>query len=239
MMNKATLKMLMLQPTATQSPAMKSRLAGLKSLISLALLAFVLSTSAQAQTQLPYVLAPEVAEEEQETQNDSTAQAPTEDGIDAQQHAERFVIYVVRHAEKEDDHVDPGLTRDGYRRADGLAQLLKHAGIEAIYSTFYRRNVGTALPLARELATPIEFYQANEFAPLVDTLFREGRNALVVGHSNTVADIVNALGGSAQPLDEDTDYGDVFQLIIDTRHADTEVVQIQLTAPLLMDQRRR
>ena len=220
-------------------PLYKSQPGGLWRVVTLALLTLIFSTAVHAQTQLPYVLAPETAEEVPEMQTDTPEQTPSADAVDALAPAERFVIYVVRHAEKEEDHVDPSLTRDGYRRADALAQLLKHAQIDAIYSTFYRRNVGTALPLARELATPISFYQANEFAPLVDRLLREGRNALVVGHSNTVAEIVNALGGSAQPLNEETDYGDVFQLIIDTRNADTDVLQIRLVAPLLMDERRR
>lgn len=210
-------------------------------ILTLALLTLVVGMPAQAQTQLPYVVVPATEEPEsvEETQDEAALEATPDEATEATAHDGRFVIYVIRHAEKEQDHVDPGLTRDGYRRADGLAQLLKHAGIEAVYSTYYRRNVGTALPLARQLATPIEFYQASEYAPLVDILLREGRNALVVGHSNTVADIVNALGGEAQPLNEETDYGDVFQLIIDMRSDTVDVLQIRLTAPLLMDERRR
>lgn len=230
MNNGATLHM----PQQVKSPH-----ALLWGFLTLALLALVFSTSAHAQTQLPYVLVPATEEPEALQETEAAEPASPDDAATTTAHEGRFVIYVIRHAEKEEDHVDPGLTRDGYRRADGLAQLLRHAEIEAIYSTFYRRNVGTALPLARVSATPIEFYQASEYAPLVENLLRERRNALVVGHSNTVADIVNALGGEAQPLNEETDYGDVFQLVIDTRGDETDVVQIHLTAPLLMDERRR
>lgn len=194
---------------------------------------------AYADAQVPYVLVPAAENDvsSDEDEYDATEAVTGDVAADAVSDGQ-FVVYVVRHAEKEEDHIDPGLTRDGYRRADGLAQMLHKAGVEAIYSTFYRRNVGTALPLARELAIPVQFYQADEDEALVEKLLRRGQTALVVGHSNTVADIVNRLGGEADALTEET-YGDLFQLIITIQGDEVDVYQVHLTAPLLMQERRQ
>lgn len=148
-----------------------------------------------------------------------------------------FVIYVVRHAEKEDTQLDPGLTTEGNRRAEALAQMLSEAGVERIYSTIYRRNAATALPLARTLNLPVEFYQAEQGDALVTQLLEQNQSALVVGHSNTVAGLINALGGAADELSEDS-YGDVFQLLVQRDDDELEVHQLHLTAPLLLSERR-
>ncbi len=69
----------------------------------------------------------------------------------------------VRHAEKALIPVgDPGLTEAGQRRAAELARQLVDAdviaGIDAIYSTDYRRTVETAQPIADALGLPIHRY---------------------------------------------------------------------------------
>lgn len=152
-----------------------------------------------------------------------------------------FVVYLMRHAEKEDSHIDPELTRDGYRRADGLAQMLSNAGIEAIYSTYYRRSVGTALPLARELSVPVQFYQAENADALLDTVQSQRLNALIIGHSNTVPDILARLGIDYPEMSEQ-EYGDLFQLFVPAAEqngsqSEAEVEYIHLTAPLIMNAR--
>lgn len=151
--------------------------------------------------------------------------------------ADSFVIYIVRHAEKEDTQLDPGLTTEGNRRAEGLAQMLSEAGVERIYSTIYRRNAATALPLARTLNLPVEFYQAAQGDALVTQLLAQRQTALVIGHSNTVADLINALGGTADELSEDR-YGDVFQLLMQREGDELNVHQLHLTVPLLLVERR-
>lgn len=203
-------------------------------LVAAALL-MVLNTAVMAEEQPPLLLVPAaeqaVDEGESVSDNESTTAGTAING--------EFIVYILRHAEKEEDHVDPGLTSDGYRRADGIAQLLYKAGIERIYSTFYRRNVGTALPLARATATPIEFYQSGEGDDLVSNVISSGQTTLIVGHSNTVANLVQAFGGEASELDEET-YGDLYQLFL--RVEDGHVVslhQVHLTAPLLMRDRRQ
>lgn len=107
-------------------------------------------------------------------------------------------LYLVRHAEKADDGTDdPPLTAAGQARADRLAAMLRDAGIDAVYATRYRRNQETATPLADTLGLSVTTYEAQGSA-LADTLLARhaGDDVLVVGHSNTVPWLLNALVGA-------------------------------------------
>jgi phosphohistidine phosphatase SixA len=123
-------------------------------------------------------------------------------------------IYVVRHAEKitsDPKENDPSLTEKGYKRAVALAKKLKHKPLHTIYSTNYRRNKSTVLPTAEILRKEINLYDPKNLQTTAATILKEnkGKYALVVGHSNTVLETIEALGGK-RPLksisDQDYDY---------------------------------
>lgn len=103
-------------------------------------------------------------------------------------------IFLVRHAEKVDSSRDPELSLQGKARAVRLMELLYNTGIDQIYSTDYKRTRDTARPLAEKLDLFIESYRPFE-EELVTTLKEEmdGKHILVVGHSNTIPDLVNQL----------------------------------------------
>jgi broad specificity phosphatase PhoE len=113
-------------------------------------------------------------------------------------------VFVVRHAEKASDANEASvpLSEAGSARAKRLGELLKDAGIAAIYSTDTVRTRKTAEPLANLIKTPVEIYEATapdgKVSPqgLVERLRREhARDAvLVVGHSNTIGPLLSALG---------------------------------------------
>lgn len=110
----------------------------------------------------------------------------------------------VRHAEKALIPVDdPGLSAEGQMRAAELARQLVDAdvvaGIDAIYSTNYRRTVETVQPVAEALGLDIQRYENQpDDEPVVDAMVRQnkGKIILVVGHSNTVPTMIAALGAS-------------------------------------------
>jgi broad specificity phosphatase PhoE len=115
-------------------------------------------------------------------------------------------VFLVRHAERADANSgppmmasDPGLSQAGRARAESLATVLKDAGITAIYVTEYKRTQETAAPLANALGIRVTSINAKDMAALVDRLARTTTNVLVVGHSNTVPEVVKALG-VATPL---------------------------------------
>lgn len=112
-----------------------------------------------------------------------------------------FVI--VRHAEKSsDDARDPSLSETGKARAQSLARLLADAPLSAAYATGFRRTQQTAQPAADAHGIKITIYDAQLPATTLAAQLRSAHargTVLVVGHSNTVPDIVAALSG--QPVD--------------------------------------
>ncbi|RMH67641.1 MAG: hypothetical protein D6685_03310 [Bacteroidetes bacterium] len=126
-------------------------------------------------------------------------------------------LYLVRHAEKADDGTDdPPLTEAGQARAERLAAMLQEAGIDAIYATRYRRNQETVAPLAEALGLAVTTHEV-QGAALADTLLARhaGGDVVVVGHSNTVPWLLNALVGEARydQLAED-DYGGLYVVTV-------------------------
>lgn len=111
-------------------------------------------------------------------------------------------VYLVRHAEKASDNPsDPELSTKGYARADSLATQLREAGINVIITTHLRRTILTAAPLARVRnvtpeIVPVRGTTAAHVDSVVAAIRRNpGATILVVGHSNTIGRIAEALGG--------------------------------------------
>lgn len=105
--------------------------------------------------------------------------------------------YIVRHAEKAtagpNMSSDVPLSAAGQQRAEHLSAVLKNVKLAQVYSTNTLRTRSTAAPAATAAGLSITIY-----APRPDSLFiRQLQalkgNVLVVGHSNTVDDIVNGL----------------------------------------------
>jgi broad specificity phosphatase PhoE len=129
----------------------------------------------------------------------------------------------VRHAEKALIPVDdPGLSAEGQARAAELARQLVDAdvvaGIDAIYSTNYRRTIETAQPIADALGLDVQIYENQEDdEPLVDEMVahNKGKIILVVGHSNTLPTMIAALGASKKvPPIAEYEYDNVYLVSI-------------------------
>jgi len=105
-------------------------------------------------------------------------------------------IYVVRHAEKAAQPAsNPELSADGTQRAIALREALKNKNIKGIYSTNTTRTLNTALPLSQVTDTKTEIYPSRPDSSFIHNLKKKSGNQLVVGHSNTIDDIVNMLCG--------------------------------------------
>ncbi|QJW88420.1 histidine phosphatase family protein [Spirosoma taeanense] len=104
-------------------------------------------------------------------------------------------VFIVRHAEKVDESDSTHLSQAGQVRAVVLADTLANRGIDSIFTTPYRRTRQTAQPLSQRLGLPIVSYPASPTSAIVQRLERiRGKEALVVGHSNTILDIAKGLG---------------------------------------------
>jgi broad specificity phosphatase PhoE len=121
------------------------------------------------------------------------------------------VVVLVRHAEKADASPDTRLSEAGNRRAQALAAKLRDAGITSIWTTELKRTQETAKPLADALGLTPHVHTAKDTPGLVAELRKEKGRVLVVGHSNTLPDIAQALGGRISPLGED-EYDALFVL---------------------------
>jgi phosphohistidine phosphatase SixA len=127
--------------------------------------------------------------------------------------------YIVRHAEKESSTTMSGnamtsdvpLSEQGRQRAEALKDLLRRENIKYIFSTNYIRTKSTAQPLAEALNVRIEMYDPKDVS-FVSRLKSLDGNALIVGHSNTVDELVNELAGKKEISGDlpDSDYGDLF-----------------------------
>ena len=120
--------------------------------------------------------------------------------------------YVVRHAEKADNSRDPALSQPGEVRAQALKETLKDAKIEHIYSTNFLRTKNTAEPLRAQRKLTTETYGPAPDSAFIQKLKALKKNVLVVGHSNTVDDIVNGLTGQKTiPGDlQDSEYTNLY-----------------------------
>ena len=124
-------------------------------------------------------------------------------------------IFIVRHAEKADATKDPDLSEAGRLRAEYLAKMLKDANISAIYATEFKRTQQTAAPLAKALGLSVLTLPPGDDA--VPKLRSTTGNSLVVGHGNTIPDLIKALGISEQINIPENDYDNLFIVVLDQK----------------------
>jgi broad specificity phosphatase PhoE len=133
-------------------------------------------------------------------------------------------VFVMRHLQKADG-ADPPLSAEGVANAQLLAGMLAKNGIRAIFATPTRRAMQTAQPLAAKLAIPVTSYDPANPAELVSKVAAISGAVLIVGHSNTVPDLVARFGGK-QPVNlSDQDYGTLF--VVTSANGNVSTVAIQ------------
>ena len=133
-------------------------------------------------------------------------------------------VFLIRHAEKEDEpRQDPPLKKEGVARAQELARLLRGTGIKAIYTSQFARTKLTAEPVASKLgltataislksnpANPRQIAEESTTEVVNKIMERAGENVLVVGHSNSIPDVIKMLGGDVVPTIDERKFDDLF-----------------------------
>ena len=127
--------------------------------------------------------------------------------------------YIVRHAEKAVPSAgatmnttdDPFLCDAGEKRAQALKQILMDKNISHVFSTNTNRARLTAEPLSKESRLTIQTYGPRPDSAFIKQLKGIKGNVLIVGHSNTVDEIVNGLTGDQKLSDlTDSEYDNLF-----------------------------
>lgn len=122
-------------------------------------------------------------------------------------------VLLVRHAEKSTTPPeDPLLSPEGEARAAELVHVAGAVDIAAIYVTTTNRTRRTAQDLADDRGLiPVEL-APTDTEGVVDQIRSDhaGETVLVVGHSNTLPDIIEGLGG--EPMDDiaESDFDNLF-----------------------------
>jgi len=122
-------------------------------------------------------------------------------------------VFVVRHAEKEvngSDSKDPALSDAGRARAAALAQMLRDVPLSGIFASEFRRTQQTAQTIADAMGSKVTTVSAKETEQLVKQLGATRGHVLVVGHSNTLPEILTALGATERLRIDETEYDNLF-----------------------------
>lgn len=108
---------------------------------------------------------------------------------------------------------DPPLSPAGEQRAAKLAAMLSASGIKTIFTSEFKRTRQTAAPLAQKLNLKPVMAAAKDPGPLVEQLRRLQGNALIVGHADTVPDLMRQLGVAETVTIGDNDYDNLFVVV--------------------------
>lgn len=127
-------------------------------------------------------------------------------------------LILSRHAEKGSGE-NPELTKEGKDRAKALTKLKHLYTIAQVYSTSAKRTVATAEPIAKEMNLKVNTaFSGKQFKEMLSDISKNhaGKTVMVVGHSDTVPDILNHLTKSDLYKEIDiTDYSNLFIIQFD------------------------
>jgi broad specificity phosphatase PhoE len=133
------------------------------------------------------------------------------------------VIFVVRHAERADAAGapppagmmanDPPLSAAGNERARRLAMLLASPEVKHIFTTEFQRTRQTAAPLSEATRITPVTASARDASALAQQVRSAAGNVLIVGHSNTVPDLLKQLGVTTPVAIGENEYDNVFVVV--------------------------
>ena len=139
-------------------------------------------------------------------------------------------VYLVRHAEKHlDQGKDPDLTEQGVSRSRRWADVFSNQSLDEIYSTDTTRTLNTAQPIAESQGKPVALMD-----PIPENLNELigkhlGKSILMVGHSNTLPDLVNAMIGEKHYADlDESNYNTLFIVTLNGNTAIAQQLKISL-----------
>jgi broad specificity phosphatase PhoE len=126
--------------------------------------------------------------------------------------SEPRTIYVMRHLDTPAGVADPDLTAAGQANARRLASWFRNRKLDALHVSTAKRAQQSVAPLATAKGLTPLLYDPRDGAGLIVRVKESGGDVLVVGHSNTVPDIIEQLGGERPADIPHEQFGDVWEL---------------------------
>ena len=120
---------------------------------------------------------------------------------------------LVRHAETTGSGSNPNLSVDGQARATRLSHMLDKVNLNAVYSSNFKRTTQTAQPTATAKALSVTIYDPTDPGNIASQVLHSYPlgAVLIVGHSNTIPELLNVLVGSnAFPDISESEYDNLF-----------------------------
>lgn len=150
-------------------------------------------------------------------------------GLTAQAFAQE-PIYIIRHAEKELSGTDPALTETGRKRAAAWAEMFRPSELNIILTSDAKRTRETGGIIARSLGIPHKEFPIEDVAGLIDLIEfdHEQDNVLIVGHTETIPQILSNLGSFEDVEIGQSDFANLFVLV---RQGTDEPQLIRLRMP--------
>jgi broad specificity phosphatase PhoE len=125
------------------------------------------------------------------------------------------IVFIVRHAEKAaTEGNDPDLSVAGQKRAETLARILKDSQITTVFVSEFKRTQETAAPTAKEARLNPIVVPSNDVAGMAARVRALSGNALVVGHGNTIPQLIEALGITTSIAIPENDYSEIFVVLM-------------------------
>ncbi len=129
-------------------------------------------------------------------------------------------VILIRHADRDvppvgtPDDPGPSLSDKGIARSKTLVHVLSTAGIQAVYTSHFTHAKMTAKPflVAHSDLPTVRLDAATELKDHILT-HHAGQTVLVVGHSNTVPELIKLLGGPSLPIIDDCEFDNLFVLV--------------------------
>jgi phosphohistidine phosphatase SixA len=107
---------------------------------------------------------------------------------------------------------DPALSEEGRANAQRLIAFFAGDPPRTIFVSRTRRARETAAPLAARLGVTPQEYDPGDVAGVAARAGAAAGTVLIVGHSNTVPEIVAALGGTKPAAIGEESYGQIWQV---------------------------
>lgn len=146
-------------------------------------------------------------------------------------------IYILRHTEKADETSEnPNLSAQGIERAKYWKKVLQHTEFDQVFTTEFKRNIQTAELISAASSVKPELYYPMSFDVLKFLNLIKGQKVLIIGHSNTIPDMVNRLIDETKyPPMSHKNYNILYVITIN-ENGDTSSSMLHIEMPLTLNE---